>query len=321
MLSTLSITAPAPGMIYLNGRFAGEASDDAPLLLPVNGLGAMYLEYRPLREGWLPMARRIVLSHGRPVALPEGIFAILWPSRLLELELAPSRCAPETAEELSLDGLDCRLRRGSRTRLEIRGAEYPLPDDAEPPQLLRLEKCLALAGRSGEGQYLLTLSADASRRTGFLTADRLEWESGEILRATTLQRDVAGHATLERWLADESGLQLLSGEPVWEDGSPRKPASGEEAARAAIEAALLGKMDEADALLSPQLRSQYSLESIGDICQGCLTMKSAPPGGRACIGLLRMEEENFAAVHPLYYEAEKAGGEWLVTALEPDLSE
>ena len=183
-----------------------------------------------------------------------------------------------------------------------------------------MEKCLALTGASGEGRYLLTLSSDGLRRTGFLTADRLEWESGEILRTTALQRDVAGHATLERWLADDSGLQLLSGEPVWEDGAPRKPVSGEEAARAAIEAALLGKTDEADALLSPQLRSQYSLENIGDFCQSCLLMKYAPPGGRACIGLLRMEESNFATVHPLYYAAEKTGGRWLLTDLEPDLS-
>ena len=316
MLSTLSITAPAPGMIYVNGRFAGEVSDAAPLLMPTLDTGALYLQYHPLEEGWLPTARRITLSHGRPAALPADVFAIVWPSNLLEMELSPPRLPAETTQTANLDGLEVRLLRGWQTCLEIGSLRCPLPDRAGLPQLLRATHCLALTGQDGDGQYLLTLTADAARQTGMLAADRLEWESGEIVRTTTFQRDVAGHATTERWLADASGLQLLSSEAAWEDGAPRLPATPEETARAAVEAALLGLHDEAERYLSPALRVRISMKSLTDAYQACLSMKPSLSDGLPCVGLLRMERENLGVIHPLQYQAERSENGWLLTALE-----
>ena len=49
MQPTLAIVAPAPGMIALNGRFAGEASPDEPLLAAV-----------PEDSRWYPRALRMM---------------------------------------------------------------------------------------------------------------------------------------------------------------------------------------------------------------------------------------------------------------------
>ena len=48
MQPTLVLSAPHPGMVYIDGRFAGEVSDEHPLLRPVGVQGPVYLEYRPL---------------------------------------------------------------------------------------------------------------------------------------------------------------------------------------------------------------------------------------------------------------------------------
>lgn len=320
MHPTLAITVPQAGMIYLNGRFAGEASADAPLLAPVHPFGAVYLEYRPLEPGCACLARKLVMSSGAPLAdsLAEDVYAICWPGGVTEVELAPERHLKETVESLTLDALPCRIVRGEQTRIEFGGQSWPLPQDALAPQLRRLSACAALTGQTGDGEYALLLSPDLSRQIGFLRADRLEFEPDGILTALTSRRDVAGHGTLERWQIDPNGLSLRSAEPCWADGAPHLPATPEEAARAAVEAALLKLYDEADGYLSPALRARISLDGIDEACSLCLPMKYALPGGRPCVGLLRVEGGGIAVVDPLYYQAERVDGRWLLTELGLD---
>ena len=46
MQPTIICSAAVPGMIYLNGRFAGEASDGRPLIAPVSPTLWMMVLYR-----------------------------------------------------------------------------------------------------------------------------------------------------------------------------------------------------------------------------------------------------------------------------------
>ena len=317
MQPTLAITVPAPGMIFINGRFLGEAAPDAPLIAPVHSFGAVYLEYRPLEPGWLSIARKLVLSAGKPLSdvLAEDVFAVCWPGGVTEVELAPPQRREDAAEALTLDGLNCRIVRSEHSRIELNGLSCPFPENGQSPELRRSNGCIALMGAAGDGRYLLTFSPDLTRQTGSLQADRLEFESDSLLKATSLRRDVAGHATLERWQVDASGLRLISSEPVWEDGAPRAPSTPEEAARAAAEAALLGRFDEADSHLSPALRARRPLDLIGELCALCLPMKYSPPTGRPCVGLLHVDSGSCATVIPMYYQAEQTGGRGLLTAL------
>ena len=93
MQPTLILHAPKPGLIYINGRFAGEAGPDDPLLRPVTPRGAVYLEYRPLSGDCHSMARKLVFSGGEPL-LPsaeeaENVDIVLWPGGEIEVELSP----------------------------------------------------------------------------------------------------------------------------------------------------------------------------------------------------------------------------------------
>ena len=322
MQPTLVITTPVPGLIHINGRFAGEASAEAPVFAPVAAFGPAYLECRPLQPGWLPMARRLVLSGGAPMAesleQSDDVFAIRWPGGIIEIELTPARDAAERAEPLALEGLNGRLIRGRECRLELDGLVCPLPADAHAPELHRFGDAIALLGQAGDGQYLLTFSGDPLRQTSFLRADRIDFEPPQTVRALTDRRDVAGHGLLERWLLNASGLALISSEPVWMDDAPRQPASPEQAALAALEAALLGFTEEAAGYFVPTAAERFPLERIGDLGEMALPMKYGSPGGAPSVGLLHVESANTALVRPVFCHAVQTGGQWRLTQLSPE---
>lgn len=317
MQPTLSITAPAPGMIYLNGRFAGEASDQSPLLIPVHPFGAVYLEYHPLEPGYAQFSRKIVMSGGVPMkdSLPEDLFILQWPCGISEIELSPEEIIPETVETFSLDGIPCRILRGRQSRLEVDVLTCPFPRTGTLPEMRRTGAFVTLTGAADKKRYILTFSGDLSRQTGFLMADRLEFDDGSTLRATLFQNDIAGHASQERWHLTEAGPRLLEAKPVWEDGAPRAPASAEETALACIEAALLSRFDEAEEFLSPALRGTSILQEITADCSGCLPMKYASDSGT--IALAQTQSGSFARIRELAYRAEGAGSRWHLTALTP----
>lgn len=320
MQPTLIITAPVEGMVSINGRFIGEVRADLPLMVPVAPFGAVYLEFRPLAPGFLPMARRVVMSGGTPMAqgLADGLFAVLWPGNISEIELSPEQLPEESPEALMIEDMPCRIVRGRTTRLHLGSSIFELPHGARTPGVRQINGMIALAGSCDGGQYLLLLSHDGRRQAGFLHADRLEWESPSVLRAVTYAGDVAGHGTLNRWQADESGLTLISTESTWQHGIPRRPDTAEEAALAAVEAALLERFEEAESYFIPGAQPSLPLESIPRSGKICMPMKYALPGSPAAVALLYPEVENLARIRPLYYRAERFHGEWRLAELSDE---
>lgn len=321
MQPTLVITVPVPGMIYVNGRFLGEASPELPLFAPASPFGAVYLEYRPLEPGRQPLARKVVLSSGSPLSdiLAEDVYAICWPGGITEIELSPSESAAESIESFILDGVSFKLIRGDRSRIEVGSLSCSFPSDARAPQLHRLPGCIAIAADTAEGRCILTLSSDLSRQTGFLKTSRLTVEPNGAITAVTSKGDFAGHAVLEKWQADPSGLRLISSQPTWMDGAPRVPSTPEETAIAAIEAALQGHFDESEQYLTPALRARHPLDAIGEMGSACLPMKYGVPDGRPCVGLIRIETGSCATVTPVYYRTETAADRFQLMELSPEL--
>lgn len=317
MQPTLVITAPAEGMIYINGRFAGETRPDAPLFAPVAPFGPVWLEYRPLTADTLTLARKIVLSGGAPLAdsLSGELFATCWPGSITEIELSPPPIPENESETLILGGIPCRILRGRRTAIEIGHLSAELPGGARPLQLHRSGSAAALSGTADGRQFLLALSSDFTRQTGFLQADVIEFEEPGTLRAIEYFDDTAGHGTLERWRLDSAGLHRISSENIWKNGIPNRPSSGEEAARAAVEAALLERFDEAESYFMPGAQPSFPLENIPETGALCLPMKYGSPDTATSIALLQLEEENLARAVPLHYRAEFSGGEWRLTDL------
>ena len=309
MQPTLILRAPKPGLIYINGRFAGEAGPDDPLLRPVPPRGALYLEYRPLSGACLSMARKLVFSGGEPMPASaeeaEDIDIVLWPGGEVELELSPPPRRGE-ARRFHAAGRSFTLDADSRLLCEDR-ALGALPPGAEVPEYRPLPGGAAFTGSCEDGRYLLTTDPEFRVQTGLLRAQGIEFTADGRIRATIVQADLAGHATIEIWQITPEGLSLLSSEAGWADGAPRRPKSAAETARAAVEAALAGLDDEADGYLSDALRAQAPLRGIRDRCDLCVEMRYTPPDPRPCVGLLTLVSGNLARVRPLYYRASPIG--------------
>ncbi len=320
MQPTIICLVPAAGMIYLNGRFAGEATPQRPLFAPVCPGGALYVEYRPLEGDFDGLARRLVLSGGAPVAQSladaEGLHCVAWPGGALELSLTPGR---RTVEHFLLEGLPCAITRGEETALSLNGVPVALPEGAGLPTLTRLDGAAALLGQTANGdRYLATLTADLSTQTGLLTADAIEPADGGLFSAFASLGDTVGHGRLEQWLADGDGLGCVSCESAWAGGGPRWPDTAEGAMIAAVEAALADLPGEVDGYLSPVLAEKRPLADVAEACDLCVPMKYPAPDPRPCVGLVKQLNAHLATVRPLYYRAEATGGSqgpWTVEAV------
>ncbi|MBQ8110328.1 MAG: hypothetical protein IJ124_09250 [Clostridia bacterium] len=310
MQPTIICTAPVPGMVYVNGRFAGEARAEAPLCLPVSPSGPVYLEYRPLSGDGRPIARRIVLSNGAPLAdslaQAQGLACVAWPGGALEVECLPQRSA---SEAFMLEGLPCVLLRDEATRLRLNGLELALPEGAGRPALIRLPGAAALLGGvEGGGQYLAALKPDLSEAAGLLVADRIDFAGGGMVHASVSLGDSVGHGRLEQWLLDANGLNRVSASPVWAQGAPRWPDTAEGTLIAAVEAVLAGLNEEADGYMRPSLAAEAPLDAVGEICDACVPMRYGSCGPLPCAGLLRVENDHLATVSPLYCRVEPSAG-------------
>lgn len=323
MQPTLVLAAPNPGIVYLNGQFAGELGPQQPLLRPAAPRGALYIDYRPLNDLCRPLARRLVFSGGEILAesaeSADKLNIILWPEGVSEVEIAPD---PWQLPRSSFrhGGFLFELEGGAQPRLLCDGRLLgSLPEGAQPPAVHSLPGGEALLGSCAGGMYLLTADRDFRSQTGFLRAQRIEIDPDGSIRALLPAPDPVGHAVRESWQLSEAGLRLLSSQPSFLEGVPQWPQSAEGAAIAAVEAARAGRMEEAENYLAPRLRQQHPLEAIVALCDLCVAMKYAPPHSRPAVGLLRLQSDSFARVRPLFFRASPSGqrqGPWQIDELE-----
>ena len=308
MQPMIVVTSPVPGMLYINGRFAGEASRARPVIAPVSPWGALYLEFRPLESGTEALARKCVFSGGRllaeSLADAPGLYCVLWPGGVAEIELSPEPGAPlpvRVGERVAL------MKRGEGAFLEMDGMRAALPEDAEPPRLETMRGVHVLRGaRSGGGEYLARLPGE--NPADVIVAQRIEYDGRDLLTCVLAEDDLVGHARLEQWLIEASGFTRVSSEPLWAHGAPRWPRTPEQTLQAAVEAALGGYAAEANGYFAAPLAQESPLAAIGGACDLCAPMKYAPPDARPAVGLLRLENARCAAVRPLYFRATPGGG-------------
>lgn len=307
MMPTLLISAVYPGILYINGHFAGELSADAPLIRPSASHGALLLDYRPMDDDYRPMVRRLVFSGGIPLAesveAAQGIHCVIWPGGIVEIEISPEEYLP-LRRVFSRSGFSFLLEGGREPKLQCEGRPLcTLPEGAEIPELHSLRDGIALLGTCTGGMYLATCDSRLRAVSGFLRAKEIALQEDGRICALVAPGDLVGHAAREEWQLTPAGLQLLSSQCSWEQGAPRWPRTPEETAIAAVEAATAGLEDEAEGYMLPRLRGQYPLRGIAERCDLCVKLKYAAPEGTPCIGLLRLEGENLARVEALRFRA------------------
>ena len=324
MQPTLVICASQPGILYLNGLFSGEISPDEPLIRPVSPRGAVYMDFRPLENGYLPVTRKIVFSGGKPmgesVERAEDIGAVLWPGGICEIEITPPVSATQDIRRFSFGGHTFSIS-GEIPKLYCgRHLLGTLPEGASIPKVIKMQEGYVFSGESGGSKYLLTADKALKNGTGFLSADEIEIGDDETITAKLKEKDIAGHATIEKWRLSAEGLELVSSEQGWEDETAKHPQSAEETAIAAVQAALLGKTDEALEYLHEDLRDKNPLDNLFGKYDLCTQMKYAHPDNKPCIALIRLENERLAVAEPLYYGCVHNDGQYLIDRfyLSPD---
>ncbi len=311
MMPTLLLSADHPGILYINGRFAGELSGDLPLIRPSAAHGALILDYRPMDDEYRPMVRRLVFSGGVPltesVETASGINCVIWPGGVIEIEFSPSEYLPGR-QAFTRGGFSFILENGQEPKLQCEGRQLcTLPEGARMPELRSLQDGPVLLGECTGGMYLVTGDFRQQSMTGFLCAKEIELQENGRIRTLVAPGDSAGHAAREEWQLSPAGLQLLSCTASWEHGGPRRPRTPEETAIAAVEAALAGLEDEAEEYMLPRLRESNPLKDIAARCDLCVKLKYAPPDNASSVGLLKLEGGNLARVEALKFRAVPSG--------------
>lgn len=311
MQPTMVIRAPKGGMIYINGRFAGECGGELPLMRAVSPTGAIYIEYRPFSSDYRAMTRRLVFSGGYPLEQSlendDRLRILLWPGNITEIELLPPEWEAPPPAVFEAGGKSFII--DAKRRLLHGGKPVAsLPMNAEIPQYIPLPQGAVLLGRCGTEMYLLAADAAFSAATGFLQAKNIEVEPDGRIRALIDHGDMTGHASLETLRLTNDGLQRISVESAWAQGAPRWPQTPSETVRAAIEATIAAQYAEAEGYLSPALRQNSPLENIAERCDLCVEMKYALPSGQAAVGLMKLKSDTLATVEPLFYHVSPSGG-------------
>lgn len=319
MQSVTVVSCKVPGMIYLNGRFAGECAPDSPYIAPVSPRGALYIEHRPLARGYAPVAHRVAFASGALIAesVPDGVFAVKWPGDIAELELSAMPLAQPESEFSNLEGTPVAVLRGETTVLRVAGNEIALPGGARLPDArVAVGTAIGFAGEVAGARYLACFAPGSYAPLGAVIADDIEVEELGRVRALSRLLDTVGHARIEIWAAQEDALQSLDAEYAWADGTPTWPQSAEEAALAALEAAFLGLDAEAEGYLIPRLRGTGLVARAIEGADAAVRLKYAIPDSRPAVGLLRRETGRCAVVAPAFYKASPMGGAQGTWALE-----
>jgi hypothetical protein len=315
MQPVMIFSSDVPGALYLNGRYAGEVDAEVEAALPVAARGALVIEHRPLVPGYFPLARRMTLSGGTPLALTDadGVEVVAWPGGALEVLLTPEPCAAGGRVVYDENGLTVRMEeargaRGARLVAARGGARraYPLPEGAAAPEIVSLPGALCLTGAWDGGAYLIALGDDAAAPLLSVAGREAGVTPGGEARAREAMDDVVGHARLTRWTFSDGRFVRINAEHFWTRGAPEWPQTPEGAALAALQAARLGLMDEARAYLAPGA-SAGALEAAaraGD----ALPLKYPPLDGRSAVGLVEVRGDWLAAVRPVFYHASPLGG-------------
>jgi hypothetical protein len=302
-------SSDVPGALYLNGRYAGELAAEAETALPVAPRGPLLIEHRPLVSGYLPMARRLTLSGGKPISLSDatGVEVAAWPGGALEVLLTPESANAQARTVYDENGLTVSML-GGRLTAAKGGARrsYALPEGAAMPELTRLPGALCLTGACSTGAYLLALGDDIDKPLLSASGREASVTPGGEARALEDMDDVVGHAKLTHWTLSDGQFMPVSVEHFWTNGSPAWPVTPEGAALAALQAARLGLTDEARAYLAPGAASGALEQAAASA--GALPLKYPLADGRPAVGLLEMTGEWLASVRPVFYHASPLGG-------------
>ena len=306
------ITSPAEGLVYINGRLAGETGPEAALMLPVTPNGIVYLELRPFARRFRSCAHRFRFASGEldPASVSDACHVVLWPGGICEIALSPLPAYPPESDYAVMDGLSIAVLRGERAMLRVGKGSVALPEGAGLPEShVSAENAEIFLGKAPGEQYIAVFTRELTALNA-LAATEIHRESDTEYLAVTALEDAAGHMRRER-----IAITPLGAEAVSASISPsRQPETPEHTALAAVEALMLDETGEADAYLSPEARRR--LEHILEDYDAALPVKYAPPQPQPAVALIRRIADRVARGDMLYYHARPEGQRWRIDDVE-----
>lgn len=317
-----AVSSPVEGMVYINGRFAGETGPDSPLILPINPHGTLYLELRPFARRWRAGSHRFRFTGGEfeTESASDACYIMLWPGGVCEIALTPLAALPQESEFTAIDGVPVALIRGEASLLRVGQSAVALPDGAALPHThLTLNGAELYIGAAGEETYLAAFASANLRPVDAVVAGRIERDEGDIFRAFTVLNDTAGHARMDVYAPSAEALRLTASEYMWAEGAPRWPQTAADTALAALEAGFLGLSAEADGYLVHQLRGQNTVENVISGYETAMPLQYAAPNALPGVGLVRRVAPRVARVDALRFHAVPGGGPqgpWLVESMQ-----
>lgn len=152
MHGMLMIESAVRGLLYVNGQFMGPLEQEGQAF-PVGGNGEVFLQLFPFGEGAAALAAQMHLQDGAIKCLEpkENCFALLWPQRVVQLELrmqagdmAGDREAQRAEPDVLLRYLHFRLAGDSRAALLRIGQQ-----DRDAPDLSAYHAAVPMRFASG----------------------------------------------------------------------------------------------------------------------------------------------------------------------------
>lgn len=313
----LYISPDTAGLIYINGRLAGECDAQSPLSIPVAPQGAVYIEYHPLCAGVLGAARRLNLSGGYVSPLsepPDGMYIVAWPGSVIDVQISPERvpvCGG--AVRLSAGGYDVYVQAGDAC--VARGAvlmNVRLPAGARSVRALEAgTERIMLIGQCGEGEFIQILAPDAGKVLLSAAGRSISPAEYGAVRVEREAGDEAGHELIEIW---QSGAHGYTRRTAAVHGGSALPRTPESAALMLGQAILLGQDEEARALLSPGAQAGYpTIRAQVMRFNACCALKYGARTG--AVGLMRVAGPGYARVWEMEFDAARGGERWLIEGI------
>lgn len=325
MQPMLFVTSAIRGLFYLNGRLIGDMAPDRPLCLPASPGGALYVEFKPLEDGYLAMARCLVLAGGNLVhgslRGQSGVCAVEWPGGLIEIELMPEPLPSAPAFiELTEGDFRFKLIAAPRPVLEVYQSgrlcqSTPLPPLSDRAHLGHAGGELRLYAECASGEQLLAIfeeNGGSLQMTLLTTGREISPLSDGGWRVMRDLEDTVGHALLETFHRTQpsGGSYALSAlEHLWSPGRPSWPITAQDTALAALTALNMGLTGEAEQYFVPALASRIpELAEQTQAFDGCIPLKYPLSDGQSAVGLKRLMGEKCVRVLPVRYHAVLLGG-------------
>lgn len=325
MQPMIMLTSETEGLVYINGTFLGEVRPQAPLFRPIAAYGQAYMEFKPLKPGYISIARRIAFSNASPVPdsflSAHGLNAIAWPFGITEIEFLPERIYTvcPVVRTIYGGGKTFRMMSGpTASHLEIDTAgtihTFPLPANAKEPLFAKSDGMLYVSGETDEGdKYALILTENADKLLLSLRGKDISFLGNGRVSLTESAGNSAGHLRTGIWFRENGEYREESWSIQQDPSFHFQCLSPVELALHAVELLQLGLDSEAEECFSKDWQKRDEVFSLLRQTYTAARFHFSPPDGRNAVAALRSINEFLAEAIPVYYRCEMENGAWRLT--------